>query len=363
MSKTFKAAARFFKNAAAVCKKYISQHAWAAKRAAAAGAMLCAAGAIAFVITDFVSNVTIVTAGREFTVRTARAAPDVILARSSVEFTKDDEVLCDYDKGGNLSVIKINPAFEVTVKADGAVKKVGMLRGTVGDALKKAGVRLGEHDTLNYEPDAEVFAGMVIDVDRIVTSVEVVEEPISCSTRYRASIMFRDGVEKIERKGRDGIRRITTTTVYKDGVEVSSKRTSKVVKRALDRIVIVGSKDAGAFSPLEFPDVRLGEDGLPTEYTKVLTGIATAYGKNDGSITSTGTKPGLGYIAVNPKVIPYGTRMYIVSSDGNYVYGCAVAADTGPSVLKNKTIADLFLGSDIEIYWWGRRSVDIYILD
>ncbi|MCL2513159.1 MAG: 3D domain-containing protein [Oscillospiraceae bacterium] len=107
--------------------------------------------------------------------------------------------------------------------------------------------------------------------------------------------------------------------------------------------------------------VEIGDDHVPANYKKVIEGVATAY-SND-PITSTGTKPIVGTIAVNPKIIPYGTKMWIVSMDGKYVYGYAVAEDTGGfTKWKNAPIADLYMNSNAECKAFGRRSVRIYVL-
>ena len=105
----------------------------------------------------------------------------------------------------------------------------------------------------------------------------------------------------------------------------------------------------------------LDENGVPVNYKKVLTGNASAY-SGDGR-TATGTVPVPGSIAVNPKIIPYGTEMWIVSNDGSYVYGYAVAEDTGGFIhWSNAPIADLFFPSVSSCYTFGRRDITIYIL-
>ena len=55
--------------------------------------------------------------------------------------------------------------------------------------------------------------------------------------------------------------------------------------------------------------------------------------------------------------------MYIKSSDGKYVYGYAVAADTGGFARKNPTKVDLAFPSAVACSNFGRRNVEIYILE
>ncbi|MCR5689150.1 MAG: 3D domain-containing protein [Clostridiales bacterium] len=108
-------------------------------------------------------------------------------------------------------------------------------------------------------------------------------------------------------------------------------------------------------------DLYLDENGIPVGYTKKFTGKATAY--SGYGLTSTGRTTMQGSVAVNPKIIPYGTKMWIVSDDGRYVYGYSVAEDTGGFIYwKNAPIADLFMYSEDECNEFGRRNVTIYIL-
>ena len=78
-------------------------------------------------------------------------------------------------------------------------------------------------------------------------------------------------------------------------------------------------------------------------------------------VTSTGMQMGYGVIAVDPTVIPYGTRMYIESVDGKYKYGYAIAGDCGGAI-KGKKV-DLFYWSRTDCLNFGRRDVKIYFLD
>lgn len=104
-------------------------------------------------------------------------------------------------------------------------------------------------------------------------------------------------------------------------------------------------------------------------YSKVLTLNATAYdastcGKSPShplyGITATGAKATYGIVAVDPKVIPLGTRLYIETTDGSFIYGTAVAADTGGAIKGNRI--DLCFNSRKEARNFGRRQVKVYIL-
>lgn len=88
---------------------------------------------------------------------------------------------------------------------------------------------------------------------------------------------------------------------------------------------------------------------------------ATAYTAGTGgadTCTATGTTVRIGTVAVDPKVIPLGTRMYIITNDGKVVYGMAVAEDTG--VFGSKV--DLYYNSYRTCINFGRRTATVYLL-
>ena len=105
---------------------------------------------------------------------------------------------------------------------------------------------------------------------------------------------------------------------------------------------------------------------------RVITMNASAYdlsyqstGKRPGDrgygITASGTKARPGVVAVDPKVIPLGTKLYIESLDGRADYGNAIAEDTGGAIKGNRI--DLFFNSRSAALNFGRRNVKVHILD
>ena len=78
-------------------------------------------------------------------------------------------------------------------------------------------------------------------------------------------------------------------------------------------------------------------------------------------ITATGTTVHIGTVAVDPTVIPYGTRMFIVSNDGQYVYGLSTAEDCGGAIKGNRL--DLYYPTLAEAFQFGIRNCTVYFLD
>lgn len=108
-------------------------------------------------------------------------------------------------------------------------------------------------------------------------------------------------------------------------------------------------------------DILFDEDGIPLEYSYVLSGKSTTY--TMGTTTATGTPVHPGVIAVNPNIIPYGSKMYIVASDGSgLVYGYSSAEDTGGFIYwTNGPLVDMYVNSYDDAVYWGNKPVTIYV--
>ena len=80
-------------------------------------------------------------------------------------------------------------------------------------------------------------------------------------------------------------------------------------------------------------------------------------------ITNSLMYPKKDVVAVDPDIIPYGSILYIVSNDGQVVYGYAVAGDTGGALWAGTAIVDLYYNTYDECCQFGRRDVTIYVLE
>ena len=149
------------------------------------------------------------------------------------------------------------------------------------------------------------------------------------------------------------IRRIRRETVLEE----------EILKQPVTEIILVGaSGQEAAISPLQF-DVELDENGIPVEYSSVLTNqVSTGYNLGSKAMGASGQGLSAGYVAVHPGEIPYGTKLYITSADNSFVYGFAIAADTGLGLLGNQIDVDLYYDTYLESCLHGKRNVNIYIL-
>lgn len=294
---------------------------------------------------------------------------------------KDGDILnCSVeDRIADTPEVIITRAFEVKIVADGETKAINIAGGTVSDALDKAVITIDDNDEISKPLDTELEADLLIKITRVdyKTKTETVEMNYKTVTKKSAT-MYTDQA-KIETKGVKGVQTITYQEKYVDGVLTESVATSSVVEKApVDEVKTVGTKKrVGAIpgggyvlpngkktiSTLTPPSSLQLDGNVPVSYKKKIVGTASAY--NCGTHTATGKRVRPGYIAVNPKQIPYGTKMWIVSNDGKYVYGYASAEDTGGFTKwtgSRATLCDLYFPNQSSMYAFGRRTVTIYIL-
>lgn len=194
--------------------------------------------------------------------------------------------------------------------------------------------------------------GSISDITEKITSAAVTTaEPTFAPVKSEATAVMTVSAVTTEKE----ITAVKTTAAAAETDTVSAPAAEDKVLTAAAAVNTISVKTPPS-------TLMLDENGIPVKYKKVLTGNASAY-SGDGS-TATGTVPVPGSIAVNPNIIPYGTKMWIVSSDGKYVYGYAVAEDTGGFIhWSNAPIADLFFTSESACNAFGRRNIKIYILE
>lgn len=318
-------------------------------------------------------EVTVIDGDKKIFVKTAGSVNDAV-NKAGLELSEGDEI--SYD--GDLyvfdgMVIEVKRAFSVKVIADSNVIKCRVTDGTtVAEVLKKAEITLGKNDTVSKALTKTVKKGDKLVVKRISYNTHKETEVISFKTVTKTDDSMYKDQSKVIQQGKNGKHIVTYKDKYVDGKLTSSEIVkTKVKSEAQDKIVVVGTKSrpvtkvSGKYtiSELTPPEsLELDENGRPTKYKKLITGKGTAY--YSGTTCSTGVSVKPGYVAVNPKQIPYGTKMYIVSSDGKWNYGYAIAADTGGFAWNgSNTIVDLFMWSESDCWQFGRRSVDIYILE
>ena len=270
--------------------------------------------------------------------------------------------------------IEIYDVFNVTITVDGETIKKRVSGKTVADAVSVAGIILEGEDFTKPSLDSALKKGMNITVYRVTIEQRTESETIEYDTEYSYNDSLYREEKTVLNEGVEGSKVIVYEDRYVNGELITTTVMDEdVVSEPVSKLVEVGTKVRKNAVPATVPTgtpiselavpsyLKIGSDGIPATYSSVINAKATAY-CIPGGITSTGRRAQTGYIAVDPREIPYGTEMYIVSADGKYVYGYCIAADTGGFIYSVDWTVDLYMNSTAQCRNWGRRDVIIYVL-
>lgn len=254
--------------------------------------------------------------------------------------------------------INILRSFKIQLVVGGVKRTVDYAAGTVGDLLKRVNVDVGKYDVVKPGLSETLKRASKVVVKRVSYETREEEKVIKYGTQTKETGILAQGVKRVARQGRDGTKTVTYEDKIVNGKVVSSKKVGEVVNvKAVDKVVVIGTRGA-----TNLVTSNIQGSGAPTSYLKTFHGPATAYTAKAGAKTASGAVARRGLVAVNPKQIPYGSKLYIVADDGT-VYGYCTAADTGGFVTNGSgTLVDLYMDSYGECTQWGKRNVTIYVI-
>lgn len=304
-----------------------------------------------FTVFSLRKTVKVTVNGEEKTVVTFKGTVSGALKDGDIELTDNQVVKPDpSEKIDGNDEITVRDRLNVEVEIDGGKKQVATAEENIADMLKEENYEVDDDDEVTPSPETSIEEGMNIKVVRIKYEEERTIEPIDFEIETKKDDTLESGKTKVITEGLKGEKEQLVKIKYADGKEVSRKVVSEtVIKEPKKQVVAKGSKIQGPTVPSR------GE----IEAKRVMTCQATAY-LPTGNKTATGTVPRqgsdttYGTIAVDPSVIPLGTKVYVEG------YGFAIAEDTGGAVKGN--IIDLLMTSKTAAINWGRRSVKVYIL-
>lgn len=234
-------------------------------------------------------------------------------------------------------------------------KKLGTFvttQSTVGSFLEERKIQLSAWDEPNVSMNEVITQNMKIVVDKVEQRVKKETKTIKFTTKEVKDAKLEKGKKEVTTEGKPGKEEYQIVALYKngkllvkDGKPVQTKTLINKVAPVME-VVKLGTKE---------PEK---EEPATTSASGKLSGSAmsfesTAY-TSYGSKTATGTTPHKGTIAVDPNVIPLGTKLYIEG------YGYGVAEDTGGRIKGH--IIDVYFSSEAECVKWGRRNVKVYIV-
>lgn len=327
---------------------------------------LCVVVVLLFTVGGFtLDNVTVIDGDSVYHITAHAKTVEEMVNKAGLKLQNGDTVT-KREENGKI-VISVNRADSIIVSDENGLRVESINRQPHGTEVWTFDSIMG---TLVYNGTANVQNTGVVYVYETVT--EIIKHDY-------ATVKSRDllkGTVSIA-PGSDGEKQTVYKKMMINGVVISSEMVSEVVtKEPVTQVETVGtrvvnssdkavmtSNDVKSVSIIK-PDkpIELDANGVPINYADCISGKASAYWGDKWTAVGLESKPG--YIAVNPNQIPYGTKMYIVSQDGKYVYGYCIAADTGGFAYNGSgRLVDLRFPTESSGSTFGVRMVNIYILD
>lgn len=312
------------------------------------------------------NEIQVIDNGEPITVKTMGHNVEQALELMDISISADDYISLPLDtilESNILNVINIKRAVPISIVVDGSLREVRSYKDTVGEIIEENGIELGDLDRLeNLTASSEVVEDMRIRVVRVNEELITEEISIPYDVVQRPSDTMGEGDNKTVVTGENGIKEKYYKILYEDGRPTEKLYVSEsIVKNPLDQVVEYGTV-------MNFRNSR----GDVVRYSNVKNMNATAYtasfedtGKHPDhpafGITYTGMKVREGMIAVDPRVIPLGTKVYVEVPGSAPDYGFAIASDIGSAIKGN--LIDLYFGTPEEVRQWGRRKVVVYVLN
>ena len=296
-------------------------------------------------------------ADEEITINTFKTTVEEVLDEKDIiirPFDKLENSLAEKIKEGTK--IKIKRARSALLAVEGQERQIYTLADTVGEALAESEIYLGIKDIVEPSLETELCDTDKIVITRVEDRISSQVEKVPYGNEIKYNEKLDKGLVRVIKKGQEGKKEIAEKIVFNDGVETFREVLwEKVIQSPVAAVLEQGTRDT-------FVSSR----GVSLKFTKAIEMVATAYdatfastGKNPDhpqyGITRSGLKVRHGIVAVDPKVIPLGTHLYVEG------YGEAIAADTGGAIKGNKI--DLYYESPEDVAKYGKKRIKVYVLD
>lgn len=239
--------------------------------------------------------------------------------------------------------IQVKKNVPIIIEVDGQTIKTESYTIDLQEILKKAQILLGPLDRVEGTLDKQKLP-ICLKVIRVQEALITIQEEVPFTQKKIFNPALKRGQNRTVQEGEPGLTEKSYFIHYENNQESYRKEISNtLLKEAKAEIIEIGTKNTILTSSRSLVNPR-----------KEMLLEATAY-THTGNVTFTGVYPQIGTIAVDPKVIPLGTRLWVEG------YGYGIAQDTG-GLIKG-SIIDLFMNTKEECLSWGRRKVKVYILD
>ena len=327
------------------------------------GLFLLVAVSLLFIRNININYITIEDESRTYEVQSFKKTVSDVLEHLEIEVGPNDIVTPTLEmiiaKDETISIAR---SFELNIRDGEDVLTVHTTKHTVREILDENDIQVKELDIVAPFVEARIFSGGHINITRVWDEYIKDSSDIPYYTEINLVNDLEDHEIELVQEGQNGLKEITYQIRYENGKMMSRN----FVKEEIVQDPVSEIKNKGS------EELFVTSRGLPFRYSKVIIAQATAYdlsyvscGKNPGDpaygITYSGTHARPGVIAVDPKVIPLGSKVYVESLDGTSDYGFASAEDTGSAIKGNKI--DLFIGDNRAALRYGRRNVKVYIIE
>ncbi|TYQ16818.1 UNVERIFIED_CONTAM: hypothetical protein Cloal_3393 [Acetivibrio alkalicellulosi] len=310
-------------------------------------------------------DVIINTEGNLMIIRSMNNTVKEVLHENKVQISDYDYISLPFEQKlqkKNINIINIKKAVPVIVEVDGEITTVMTLKDTVGEALKEEPVKLFYNDKIiGAERDDKVVGNMEVKVVRVSYETIIENEIIPYEVIERESSKMDIGEQSVVEEGKEGLIEKQYFVKYEDGKETERElQTERILEEPSRKIIEYGTVVSHVTSRGERFRYKDVIDMRATAYTASYECTGKTPDHPHFGITYTGIRAKRGVVAVDPKVIPLGTRLYIEGIGGVPDYGYALAADIGSAVKGNKV--DLYMDDLDSVRQWGVRNVRVYIL-
>ena len=331
-------------------------------------AVICSASATAINITEINEFDGVKKTRTVYTMK--RDSVGEVLSKENVTIGDNDRINVGVDDAvSDNDEIIITRGKEITIVADGVETSAVVTKADAHDALVEAGYIPGEADEISVENGEDLKDSSKVQLISVSSTVEAVNEEIQNEVLYIDDPTMPEGETKVIEEGSIGTRQIKSNVLYRSGEEVSRELVSDtVVTEPKNRVIAIGKKKSAVPAISRSGGVTESNGTINgMSYSRKITMSATAYStspsENGGyTVSAMGNKLGFGIVAVDPSVIPLGSKVFVTSTDGSWTYGVASAEDTGGAIKGNK-IDLCYDGTPSSVNQFGRRSCVVYVLN
>ncbi|MCR8746544.1 3D domain-containing protein [Romboutsia lituseburensis] len=256
---------------------------------------------------------------------------------------------------------------EVTLVVKGKEKNLSTHKSNVKKLLDEQDVKYDGNDIVTLELDRKIKNGDRIEVIDVREQTIREKKEIPYETKIVDDKNLLKGNSTVSTEGETGRNELVYKITYYNGKKVDKKfikeeevshPINKVIQKGIKEEVKVASsrgETTRMIPTLNSYDTTIKNyDDTSKTDGKQISVEATAY--TGHNITSTGTKPKWGTIAVDPTIIPYGTKVYIPQFGKTFI-----AEDCGSAIKGNKI--DIYMYDKEEVYNWGRKNIEVYIVE